>query len=105
MEIIEKDRSRLADIKPLWEELNAYHGRLSAYFKEHFRSFTFEKRISALTDKKDLSVFIVSGSISGRHNKVSKISKAINWMLGNKNECVCVVDDNELRGVEIRQQK
>lgn len=62
MEIIERDRSYLADLKPLWEELNSHHGKLSKNFKEQFKSLTFEKRISMLSDKKDLSVFLASDS-------------------------------------------
>ncbi len=62
MEIIEIDRKHLIEIKPLWEELNNYHGQLSTNFKEHFNSFTFEKRISKLTDKEYTSVFIASDS-------------------------------------------
>lgn len=38
------DRRRLPEIKPLWEKLNRAHGEDSRYFKEHFASFTFEKR-------------------------------------------------------------
>jgi diamine N-acetyltransferase len=62
MEIIEKDRRHLIDIKLLWEELNSYHSQYSKNFKEHFNSFTFEKRLSKLIDKKNISVFIASDS-------------------------------------------
>jgi diamine N-acetyltransferase len=62
MEIIEKDRKHLIEIKPLWEELNNYHGQLSTNFKEHFNSFTFEKRINKLINKENISVFIASDS-------------------------------------------
>jgi diamine N-acetyltransferase len=58
MEIIEKDKSQLQDIKSLWEELNSYHGQLSTNFKDHFNSFTFENRISKLIDKEHLSLFV-----------------------------------------------
>lgn len=62
MEIIEKDRNHLKDIKTLWEELNTYHGQHSINFKDHFSSFTFENRISKLLNKEYLSVFIASDS-------------------------------------------
>ena len=39
-------KSRLPEIKPLWEKLNGMHGRESVYFKDFFAAFSFEKRIS-----------------------------------------------------------
>jgi ribosomal protein S18 acetylase RimI-like enzyme len=36
--------SRLDEIKHLWEALNLVHFDDSVYFREHFASFTFEKR-------------------------------------------------------------
>lgn len=35
-------------VKPLWEKLNALHLKDAHFFKEHFRSFTFEKRCEKL---------------------------------------------------------
>ena len=40
--ILAKDK--LAEIKPLWEELNLIHLDDSVYFKEHYAAFSFEKR-------------------------------------------------------------
>jgi ribosomal protein S18 acetylase RimI-like enzyme len=40
--ILTKDK--LAEIKPLWEELNLIHLEDSVYFKEHYAAFSFEKR-------------------------------------------------------------
>lgn len=34
-------------IKPLWEKLNRVHLHDSVYFKDHYASFTFEKRTMA----------------------------------------------------------
>ncbi len=34
-------------IKPLWEKLNSIHLKDSIYFKDHYTSFTFEKRTVA----------------------------------------------------------
>ncbi len=36
---------QLDEIKPLWEELNKIHLGDSAFFKDHYATFTFEKRI------------------------------------------------------------
>jgi len=58
MNIIKLDRKRITDIKGLWEELNALHGRLSQNFKEHFDSFTFEDRVRQLEEKSNLSLFV-----------------------------------------------
>lgn len=40
--ILTKDK--LAEIKPLWEELNLIHLDDTVYFKEHYAAFSFEKR-------------------------------------------------------------
>lgn len=34
-------------IKPLWEQLNDLHQQDSVHFKDHFSTFTFEKRVKA----------------------------------------------------------
>jgi diamine N-acetyltransferase len=36
--------SQLNEIKPLWEVLNRVHRDDSVYFRDHYASFTFEKR-------------------------------------------------------------
>ncbi len=38
-------------IRPLWEELNAHHGRCSTYFSDYYHRFTFEARTAALIRK------------------------------------------------------
>jgi len=60
MNIIKLDRKRIADIKGLWEELNALHGRLSQNFKKHFDSFTFKDRVKQLAEKSNLSLFVAN---------------------------------------------
>jgi diamine N-acetyltransferase len=42
-------KEELMIIKPLWEKLNDAHYRDSVYFKDHYASFTFEKRIAKFT--------------------------------------------------------
>jgi ribosomal protein S18 acetylase RimI-like enzyme len=59
MKIIELDRNNINDIKFLWAELNLHHYKSSAYFKDHFKTFTFEKRIQDLIKKDKLSIFVI----------------------------------------------
>jgi len=41
----------MEEIKTLWEELNKYHESVSAYFKDEFQTYPFEKRKTKLTEK------------------------------------------------------
>lgn len=40
-------------IKPLWQKLNELHLKDSHYFKDHFRTFTFDKRCEKFADYDD----------------------------------------------------
>jgi ribosomal protein S18 acetylase RimI-like enzyme len=60
MEIKELSRDNYHLIKEMWAKLNRLHGELSNNFKNHFESFTFEKRMQPLFEKKHLSVFIAT---------------------------------------------
>ncbi len=40
-------------IKPLWEALNRMHLQDSVHFKDHYRAFTFERRMESLLAKDD----------------------------------------------------
>lgn len=44
-------------VKPLWEKLNRLHKERSDFFKEHFDTFTFEKRIAQFNDRDAVRVF------------------------------------------------
>ena len=57
MEIIEINKEEILKIKELWKELNSYHCERSSYFKFHFKSFTFEKRIEGLLKKEHLVIY------------------------------------------------
>lgn len=48
-------------IKSLWEKLNQLHMQDSIYFKEHYKTNTFEKRCKKFwqKDKKDIKIEIV----------------------------------------------
>jgi len=48
----------IALVKPLWEKLNALHLADSVHFKDHFASFTFEKRMEKFMLFRDDDVFI-----------------------------------------------
>jgi diamine N-acetyltransferase len=60
MNIIELDRGKYKKIKGLWENLNRLHGELSENFKNHFASFTFEKRMQSLLCKEHLTIFVAA---------------------------------------------
>jgi diamine N-acetyltransferase len=51
-------KEELMIIKPLWDKLNNAHYRDSIFFKDHYASFTFEKRISKFTDSDDNTMMI-----------------------------------------------
>lgn len=40
--------SEIGIIKPLWEALNRMHLEDSVHFKDHYRAFTFERRVESL---------------------------------------------------------
>lgn len=58
MEIHKIDQTELYKIKNLWQELNAHHQKQSVYFKDHYATYTFEKRIKKLEKKEKLIVFV-----------------------------------------------
>lgn len=51
IKIMEKNFSEINTIKPLWEKLNLIHLEKSVYFKSKYETFTFEKRISSVSEK------------------------------------------------------
>ena len=57
MKIVELKEKDFHQIRPLWEELNKLHGKLSNHFKKHFRSFTFESRLKQIKEKESFSIF------------------------------------------------
>jgi ribosomal protein S18 acetylase RimI-like enzyme len=58
MNINKIDNNAIADIRPLWEELNSLHEGVSNNFKHYFSSFSFERRIRAFRDKDSFAVFV-----------------------------------------------
>lgn len=57
--------NELLRIKPLWEKLNEIHLQDSIYFKDHYSSFTFEKRIMAWTKLPEENVWILAAEVKG----------------------------------------
>ncbi len=62
MGIIQLDKKDIFLIRPLWEELNNLHGQVSTHFKDHFESFTFEKRFEQIQNK---DAFVVLAAKEG----------------------------------------
>jgi diamine N-acetyltransferase len=56
---IKKDKINI--IQPLWEQLNQIHLADSIHFKEHYKTFTFERRIESITkkDESDIKISLV----------------------------------------------
>ena len=57
MKIVELNKTDLSQIRPLWEELNELHGKLSNHFQDHFQSFSFKARLRQIEEKESFSVF------------------------------------------------
>jgi len=56
--LIDIPKSRLPDIKHLWEKLNQIHLLDSVYFKDHYQTFTFEMRIESFIKIDDENIKI-----------------------------------------------
>ena len=56
--IQELPKKEIATIKHLWEKLNQMHYQDSIYFKDHFQTFTFEKRCNDFADLNDEEIKI-----------------------------------------------
>jgi len=56
--IQELPKKEIAAIKHLWEKLNQMHYHDSIYFKDHFQTFTFEKRCNDFADLNDEEIKI-----------------------------------------------
>lgn len=51
-------KSEIGIIKPLWESLNLMHLADSVHFKDHYRAFTFEKRLESFLGMTESSIKI-----------------------------------------------
>jgi diamine N-acetyltransferase len=60
-------KSEISIIKPLWEKLNDIHHRDSLYFKDHYASFTFEKRTEKFGEISDNDILIEIATAKNGH--------------------------------------
>ena len=76
--IIDIPKSRLPEIKQLWEKLNQIHLLDSVYFKDHYKSFTFEMRIESFIkiDDENIKISIIVNGDKTYGYCVSAISEA-----------------------------
>jgi len=76
--IIDIPKSRLLEIKQLWEKLNQIHLLDSVYFKDHYKSFTFEMRIESFIkiDDENIKISIILNDDKIFGYCVSAISEA-----------------------------
>lgn len=59
VEYREIDVGELESLRPLWEQLNAYHARIAGRFSGDFESYTFDERIRRLVaEKSDLHILV-----------------------------------------------
>jgi ribosomal protein S18 acetylase RimI-like enzyme len=80
MKISAMTSSELDSVRGLWEGLNAHHLSKSTHFKEHFSTFTFQKRIEGLKKKDRLAAFAAEDSgekvgycIATVHDRIGEI--------------------------------
>ncbi len=57
MKIIQIAPENIETIQPLWEGLRRLHEERSTHFNEHFKSFTFEKRMAQIKTRDTIAVF------------------------------------------------
>jgi ribosomal protein S18 acetylase RimI-like enzyme len=68
-EIYDIKKDKIEIIRSLWEKLNEIHLNDSIDFKEHYKTFTFEKRLKSLINHSDdnmkISIVNVDNNITG----------------------------------------
>lgn len=110
MEIEKLNKSRLEEIRELWQELNAHYQALSTHFTDHFLNLTFPQRVAQLSRKDKLVVFLAKErqrrigycvatvheglgeidslyvSLAYRGNGVGEalVARALHWLEGHK---------------------
>lgn len=87
------DVDELDLIKPLWEKLNQLHLHDSIYFKEHYKTNTFENRCKKFLEmeKKDIRIEIV------KDNKAVIIGYCISTVEKEKGEIESLFIEEEFR--------
>lgn len=107
------DKEDIILIKPMWEELNKHHQKLSTNFKEHFSSFTFEDRQKQI-EKNDLfAVFIAEdegnfigyciASIDGKIGEIDSIFVNPGYRQKNLGESLMLEAETWLKAQDIEK--
>jgi len=86
-------------IKELWEELNKIHYKDSVYFKDHYNSFTFERRIEKFTAVNASNIKI---SVAKENDAV--LGYCISTKEGSNGEIDSLFTDTKIRGQGIGKQ-
>lgn len=87
----------IACIKSLWEKLNAHHLTRSNYFKGHFSTFTFERRLRNLQKHELLSAFVAE-------DDGENIGYCLATVDGSAGEIESLFVDEKHRGKKIGEQ-
>ncbi len=123
MKIIIIGKDEIGIVKPLWEKLNAHHLEKSAHFKNHFRKFTFEKRMEGFAKREHVVVYVAREnnedigyclvSVDGTNGEIDSLfvdeahrrksvgeklmSRALKWLEAQKYETirVSIAEGNE----------
>ncbi len=93
MEILEGGVELLSKIKETWELLNEHHTEKSIFFKDRFRSFTFEKRKLALIERTKKGILYVL--IAKKDNEI--IGHCVSSILADQGEIETVFVKPEYR--------
>lgn len=91
--IIQIEKENLNLIKPLWEKLNQIHLKDSKYFKDHFKTFTFEKRIEKFAQIEEQNIYV---EIVQNENNIPS-GYCISTVDGKKGEIDSVYIEKEIR--------
>lgn len=88
MNIVEIKKENIIEIKAIWEELRSIHQSDSTYFKEFYKSYTFEERVGVLLNSdKDVKIF----GIHHENNLAGFCLSSISGSVGEI-ESLCVSD-------------
>lgn len=94
------DRGDLRLIEPLWKELNRQHMKNSSHFRDRYRNFRFEDRISILTDKVrgDL-LLVLTAWAEGRKQPVGYCISSVDYLGGGEIDSIFVLKEFRKAGV------
>ena len=86
-------KNNIALIKPVWEKLNQIHLEDSVFFKDHYKSFTFENRIKdfELIRDEDMKISVVYSGVAVKGYCLSIIADG-----NGEVESLCLLE--EMRG-------